>query len=643
MDRKKRVGFITSSLLVRTGFSNHARVLLPYLYKTNKYEIFHLNQGIGDDPNLKRYPWNNEGCMKNFDQNRFNTDEGYRRFVSYGNTVVEDWILRNKLDVVIHEEDIWSSEDNNYLNSRWFPYLKDNFLQHSTADSLPVLPNFKTWAEKCPNVWLWTSFGVKALHEENKQKYGHVKCTHGTVDTQKFKLISLKEKLELRKKFNIDPNEIIFIKLNRNQLRKLYPACIESFAKFKKQNPTVKAKLLFHCSFQEGWPLERLTGELGLKKEDILTTYFCKTCGEWEIKNFEGEDKDCRFCGAQKSQITAGITSPITDEDLSKIYGIADASLSVFTSGGFEYHSCQSLLCGLPLLCTEYSCGEDFIDNDFVFKLDGTYTYEVGTGFKKHVPNINTMIKFYKKICDMSYEERKKIGEKGRKWAIENFDVSVIGRQFEEWIDSRKLIEWDYKYPPVIQKSPNAQIPNIPDNKEWVKFMYKNILKMDVTDEDSGLVSWLNNLSKGQPREQIEQYFRKVAAEENAKNQPQNQTGIDDILVKNGKKRVLLLCKESVGDIINILGLLPSIRNQYPDSEYDIYFSTEPQYFELLESNPNINHLISYNPVLESEIYCTGQGSQKGFFDVYVNIPILSQRHLSYLTNSNLALELENK
>ena len=40
---------------------------------------------------------------------------------------VEDFIIRNKLDVVIHQEDIWSSSEEAYLRSKWWPYMKNNF------------------------------------------------------------------------------------------------------------------------------------------------------------------------------------------------------------------------------------------------------------------------------------------------------------------------------------------------------------------------------------------------------------------------------------------------------------------------------------------------------------------------------------
>ena len=98
--KKLNVGIVTSSLLVKTGFSTFARVLIPFLYKKNKYNIFHLNQGIGDDPNLEgRFPWKNWGVFRlgTFDQNRFNSnDEGYKRNTSYGNEIIEKFVIENQ-------------------------------------------------------------------------------------------------------------------------------------------------------------------------------------------------------------------------------------------------------------------------------------------------------------------------------------------------------------------------------------------------------------------------------------------------------------------------------------------------------------------------------------------------------------------
>jgi len=639
-ERKKRVGFITSSLLLKTGFSTNAKALIPYLYSTQKYQLYHLNQGISDDPNFGRFPWKNQGVFTDgtFDAGKFQADDGYKRFVSYGNCAVEKFIIDNKLDVVIHQEDIWSSSEEAYLNSKWWPFMKDNFLNHSTCDSLPVLPMFKTWAEKCPNVWFWASFGIKALHKEDFKKYGHVKHVPGTLDVNDYYPITALEKYELRKQFKIDQDCTLFIQLSRNQLRKLFPNTLESFALFKKKYPQLKAKLLFHCSWSEqmGWPLERLLKDFGLAKEDVLTTYYCRNCGKWEVKPFSGEDQNCPYCQKEKSQLTAGITSTVSNKDLSKIYGLCDASLSCFDSGGYEYSTIQSLLCGLPVLCSEYSAGEDFINNDFVFPLDGTFNFEKNTGFKKHVPNNNTIVKFFKTICEMPVNKRKEIGEKGRKFALEMAHVNRIGKIFEDWIDSRPLITWDYKYPEYDAKNPNAQIPDIADNKEWLKTLYSQILKMSVSDEDEGLKFWLKKLAEGGDRQGIINFFRETGLKENQKNP--TVIPFEEVLIKNGKKHFLIVIKEAIGDIINATALFESFRNSYPSNEWNIYVASDQQYQSLYNGNPYIDKFLPYLPIFDNEISLTGHGNKKGYFQGYCLLTVATQKCLNYLTNNNILL-----
>lgn len=631
---KKRVGFVTSSILLKTGFSTNASVLLPYLYKTKKYEIFHLNQSINSaDPNLGRMPWRNFGVFdeSTFDTQRFHNDQNYQRHVSYGNAAVERFIIDNRLDCVIHIEDPWSSEVGSYINSRWFTHLKDNFLQWTTVDSSPILPIVKEWASSGCSMWIWSDFARKMLHQEDISKYKHIEHVFGTLNINDYTPLPKNQKLELRKQFNINPDTKIFIQLGRNQLRKLYPHTLEAFARFKKQFPEHKAKLLFHCHWSEpmGWPLERLVKEHNLKNEDVLTTYFCRNCGKWEIKPFSGEEQKCRFCGSEKSQLTAGVTSTISNKELSYIYGVADASISAFTSGGMEYTNPQSLLCGLPLLCSEYSCGEDFVNQDFIYKLDGTFAYEVQTGFKKHTPNLNTMVKFFRDICSMSEDKRAYIGQKGREWALKTFNVDVIGKKVENWIDSRQPHNWDFKYTSNI-KNPNAIVDNHPDNKEFLKRLYKDILLMSVNDDDSGLVFWLSKLSDGGNRDEIISFFKKTALEENHKN-GHNNISTQDLIIKNGKKNLVFVIPESIGDIIWISCLFKDAREKYPD--YNIYISCKPELSEILDGNPYLDKIIPYSQSFDNLLFLEGHGNYSGLFDIAFLPHLATQRILSYIHN----------
>ncbi len=215
-DNKLRIGFITNCLVGgKTGLARNVKALLPILYKTGKYEIFFLAQGMPDnDPNFLKLPFKCEGVFKNFDQIRFQQDPNYQRFVAYGNAAVEEFVVKNKLDVVFHIDDIWSADSGAYLNSDWYSNIKENFVQWTTADSEPILPAFKEWAQKCPNMWFWSSFAERILKTENNELYGHCQTMHGSIDSNDFKPLLSEERLKLRHKFNIKDDEKVIIEIN---------------------------------------------------------------------------------------------------------------------------------------------------------------------------------------------------------------------------------------------------------------------------------------------------------------------------------------------------------------------------------------------------------------------------------------------
>ncbi len=648
MEQKKlKVGFISNSPLIKTGLSRNVKAILPILYKTNKYDIYFLNQSMGDnDPNYQRFPWKNEGVMKNFDQNRINQDQQYARTCAYGNLAIEDWVVKNKLDVVITWDDGWAFLPEFYFKKDWYQHIKENFLIDITVDSEPILPLIKEWARECPNFHSWSGFAERLLKQEDSKLYGHIKTLRGAIDSQQFKPLSKQEKLDLRHKFGISDSEKIILYLGRNQIRKnSFHANQEALALWKQKNPDKKIRLLFHTKVNEpnGWPIDQIREELKLDKNDILVTYFCRNCQDWNVRSYENEDIDCPHCKAQKSRVTAGIDSTINEHDLNKIYNISDACCSSFTSGGQEYNLVESMLSGLPLACPDYSCGEDFILSGFVKEIKGTYYREFNTSFYKFTPDINSIVDFYEYIWNLKNEDREILVKNAREWAIKEFDAKSISKQIEEWMDTRKPIDWDSYFNRKKElKDLNAQLTqeefNIKDDKEYIKVCYKKLLNMEVKDSDEGLLHWERFLSqpkdKGQLRNELIQSFKMAANQHNQKVQP--QIPFESLLLNNGKKQFLLVCKESAGDILYASSLLKSLRNNYPSNEWNIYFACEPQFNELLDCNLYIDKILPYQQFMESEIHCTGQGDRKGDFDAYCFLTTNTQRHLSYLTHNNV-------
>ena len=57
-----------------------------------------------------------------------------------------------------------------------------------------------------------------------------------------------------------------------------------------------------------------------------------------------------------------------------------------------------------------------------------------------------------------------------------------------------------------------------------------------------------------------------------------------------------IVMPERIGDVYLSTSLFPNIRKQYPD--YNIYYATHPQYFEILDGNPYIHKCIPYHDQL---------------------------------------------
>lgn len=647
--RKPKIGFISSDPASKTGFGTSLKAIMKYLYAnySDKYDFYVLSQGSGNGPEVtERWPWHTTSCFDcQIDQQRWASDPNYQRFVAYANLAVKDWVLKNSIDFIWAIEDCWAFDQSVYLNSNWFKKLEKNFVLWSTADSLPILDQFKLYAEKS-EFWSWAHFAEKALKNEDPIKFANVQTLPGAIDPSEWKPISKQEKNELRAKFGLKPETKILIHLSRNQLRKFFWASLESMAIFKKRNPQHDCKLLIHSSWSEGWDLPKFIKEFGIDNNDVITTYFCRQCADWKISPFTGENQPCAKCGAKDSMITAGVNSTVTNSDLAKIYGMCDGSISCFSSGGLEFSSVNSLFCEVPLACTDYSCGEDFTCHDFVHSIGGTEYREIGTNFRKHTPNINDLVKFWKKICELTPEKKEKIVKPAREWALEYFNVERICKKLVERIDKYKLVDWsDYKGEGgrIEQYQPNFPIDTNLEGGELVNSLYKNVLGMEISHEDPGFLDWSRQLAAGAPKDQVISYFRSVASQEIQK--LSGPKSFQDIFSEEDREKLILIgLPKSYGDCIWLSSLLKGMQENYPDK--NIAITCEPQYFGVFEGNPYVKRLIPWNPAFENIFLLEGIGENRNLVFMYYPIYSSTQRFIDY-THRSLpqvnTLEMEYK
>jgi len=637
--KKKKLLYQSDFSLAKTGFGRAAKAILSYLYKTGKYDITHYSCGLPyAHPEFQKTPWKTVGSLPNNPQEmqELNKDPNVARLASYGAHYLDKVVQEEKPDVYIAVQDIWGIDF--AVEKKWFDKITS--VLWTTLDSLPILPSALTKADKIKNYWIWSNFATKAMHELGHK---HIKTVHGPIETQNFYRLENSKREDLRKRFNIPLDAFIVGFVFRNQLRKSVPNLLEGYALWKRSNPHIKnTYLLLHTHWGEGWNIHRLAQEYGINLNEILTTYICRNCGNYEVKPFHGPEVDCRFCNTQKSQITTNVSLGVTEDQLNEVYNLMDVYCHPFTSGGQEIPIQEAKLTELITLVTNYSCGEEMCEPEAgSFELDWSEYREHGTEFKKASTKPSSIAKQLNKVYNMPIQKRREMGRKAREWTIEYFSVETVGKFIEDFIDNAPETNYDFSTKEE-EKNPYFQIPEIKDDAEWLTCMYHNILKMNhVDNNDDGHKYWIQEIAKGAKRADIENYFRKIAAQENEKNK---KISFEDLLgEEKPEDRILYVMPESIGDIYISTSLFQSIKKQYPNKK--LYVATNPQYFAVLEGNPFVDKVIQYIPQMDQLLWLEGIGDHKGYFEIAFLPHIGTQRMFNYHHNgkTNIAFALKDE
>jgi len=638
--KKKKVLFHSDSALAKTGFGRNSKELLSYLYDTGKYEIYHYCCGASkDSAELNRTPWKSLGTLPN-DKNllmKLNQDPQQGKEASYGGYFINEIVKEVKPDVYIGTQDIWGVES--CTKKEWFDKITSSIW--TTLDSLPLYPNALEIAKEIKNFWVWSSFAQK---EFERLGIKNTKTVHGVINKTSFKKLPQEKRLELRKKFNIEKDAFIIGFVFRNQLRKSVPNLIEGYAKWKEISavkhkvPPKKTYLLFHTHWAEGWNIHKLCDEYKVPKEEIITTHICKECKNYFVKPFKGQETKCEICNSNKSQLTCSVSLGIEEQELNEIYNLMDVYCHPFTSGGQEIPIQEAKLAELITLVTNYSCGEESCEKGSgSIPLEWSEYREVGTQFRKASTCPKSIAKNLDKVFKMLPEERDKLGKQAREWAIKNFSTEVTGKIIEEFIDSAPFADFDFNSLEWKARNPKATIPNsIEDDSEWLIYLYKNILNMNVDPTNDGHKYWMKQIANKTPRKNIENFFRNKAEEENKENIPFK---IEELLDKDDEgKRLLAVMPGSIGDVFMSTSVLESLAKTYKD--YNIYFATAPEYFEVLDGNPFIHKTIPYDPKMDDLLWLEGRGKHKGFFEIAYLLHLGTQRLFNYQHNGKDVIAL---
>ena len=435
---KKKILYHSNSSKALTGFGKNAKNVLKYLHKTGKYEIIEFaNNVIWGHPETKIRPWVCQGSLPNNQEllKAINKDAQAGRAAAYGSYTIDNAIEEFKPDLYLGVEDIWGIAG--YRQRKW--WNKINCMAWTTLDSLPILPEAIDAANEIKNYYVWSSFAEK---EMKRLGYNHVKTLHGAVDTNTFFRFNNETRKVLRKFHGLN-DEFIIGFVFRNQLRKSVPNILEGFKIFKNDCP--KAKLLLHTNWHEGWDIQRLIKEKGLDNNDILTTYYCTSCGNYKVQPFSGKELDCPLCGSKKTFNTTNIKHGVDDQQLNEIYNLMDVYCHPFTSGGMEIPIFEAKLTNLVTLVTNYSCGEDSCTPESGgLPLDWAEYREPGTQFIKASTYPSSIAKQLKKVYEMKPNKIAEMGDKARQFVIDNYSVEVVGEKLCKIIDEMPDVDFSF-------------------------------------------------------------------------------------------------------------------------------------------------------------------------------------------------------
>ena len=634
--KKKKILFHSNHCKAFTGFGKNAKNILKYLYKTGKYEIVEASNGIVQgDPNLEKMPWKTLGMIPANPQvqQEWAKDPTRAQSMGYGGATIDQVIKEEKPDIYIGVEDIWAFKG--FWDKKWWQEI--NSMVWTTLDSLPILPDAVSAAPKLKNYYVWASFAERALKEEGHE---HVKTLRGSLDTSLFHRLSDEARTAARSIHNISEEDFIIGFVFRNQLRKSVPNLIDGFTLFLEKNPDCQAKLLLHTHWSEGWDIPRLIKEKGLDPSRVLTTYLCHRCNRYQIKSFTGEGQNCSFCGGEKCQVTTNVGKGVSDRQLNEIYNLMDVYCHPFTSGGQEIPVQEAKLTELITLVTNYSCGEDSCSRESGgLPLEWAEYREPGTQFIKASTSPQSIQKQLSKVYKMDPTKKRALETKSRKWVIDNFSIPVIGKRLESILDEMPEVKWDFDFSEPL-RNPDYQPALVEDKGDWLIDIYKNILNMEVEPNDEGYKHWMQAFEQGETRDTVLNFFKQTAAKENeAIEADHHQKNLEELIDDDKEKRLIVVMPGTIGDIYMATSLLPSLQETYP--EYAIYFSTQPQYFSILNGNPYIYKTIPYHEQFKDLLYLEGRAGHPGFFDIAFLPTIGTQQIFNYQHNGEDRLQLE--
>lgn len=469
--KKKKILFCNESSLLSTGFSNYGFELLSRLQASNKYEIAELAAfSDGTHPGISSLPWkhftvkpkdNDEEAMKIYNS---------KPTFAWGEFKFDEVCLQFKPDIVFDIRDEWNFEFESRSPARQY----FNWVISPPVDSAPQKEEWIATFCNADKVVPYTDWGFNVLREEANQKINLFKTASPGVNLDNFKFTNSNE---AKQKIGLSPEMFIIGTVMRNQIRKLYPDLIQSFAKFLEvapENVASRSYLYLHTAYPDvGWDIPCLIKEHGVSHRTMMT-YYCLSCREIFPSLFQDGLAICKYCG-NNTAILPNIKHGIPHKVLSTVMSIFDCYVQYATNEGFGIPMVEAAACGVPVFAVDYSAMSEVVRNLHGFPVEvKTFFRDQGTMSYRAYPDNDDFIKKLIKFAQMPFSMRARIGAKARKAVEDRYTWEHNFKVWEECFDSidTSVNKWAF---PANYFTPQKIIPKGLSNPQFVRWGFEHV------------------------------------------------------------------------------------------------------------------------------------------------------------------------
>ncbi|MCK5610088.1 DUF4214 domain-containing protein [Candidatus Pacearchaeota archaeon] len=642
---KPRILFISEASYLKTGFSTYVHYVFSHLFKSDKYDLAEFGSygySPSVDPRARAVKWKYYDCMpKNQSEEQIYQQD---REAQFGKWKLSQVLSDFRPDIILLHRDNWM--DTHVLKNQLAGNAKIFWMA-----CIDGFPQQWTWLEdyaKVDKCFGYSWFGKKVIETQTRTELAKLKnvapvdvidVIQPGVDLDVYRPLprdEVYEKLGLGQ-----AKHLRFIgTVMRNQPRKLFPRIIESFAQFIKRCPKESENVMLHLhtSVRDvGFNIPEAIQQNGVEHR-VTFTYLCQNCGNIAISTFRGSPTQCPACKENKMDCP-NTGHGLDPESFNYIYNMLDVYIQGSIAEGDGMPINEAKACEIPTLVSDYSAmyekgrmpGGQVIVNDTIYTEHETMQH-------RSLFDRNDLVKKLKKLLG-NEDYRQKMGTAARKEAAEPFyDWRLTAKKWEAYIDTCELYDrkdtWEKEDLEI--REPSREMANPTSNdKEFVDWLYTEILCREKGPDPEGLQHWMSQLANGAPRDVVEKHFRKLIETENQEKLLMSQDSaafspnpVDRVITQldtTDTFRILYAMPETAGDVLISTGIVDAIAKKYPEAS--IYFATQAQFADILHGNPQIKGVVEYDEsmMLNYRMWEIS-GPSKGPFDIVFTPSIITQR-----------------